>query len=40
MQQFLNKVLLTISQKNKKLGYIQGFNYIVKNMYLTGFKEK
>lgn len=39
MQRFLNQVLLAILEKNKKLGYIQGFNYIIKNMYLTGFKE-
>lgn len=40
MQNYLKNVLLRISQKYSSLGYIQGFNYIVKNMYLTGYEEE
>lgn len=37
MQNFLKNVLIRISQKYSIIGYIQGFNYIAKNMYITGF---
>ena len=36
MQDFLNRVLLNVSKKYPDVGYIQGLNYIVKTMYLTG----
>lgn len=39
MQNFLKNVLIRISQKYPIIGYIQGFNYIAKNMYMTGFEE-
>lgn len=40
MQAFLRTVLMNICQKFSNIGYIQGFNYIAKNMYLTGFDEE
>jgi|688.fasta_scaffold1411044_1 hypothetical protein len=39
MQNYLKNVLIKISHKYPTIGYIQGFNYIAKNMYLTGFEE-
>ena len=39
MQEYLNIVLNQTLKKFPKLGYIQGFNYIVKNMFMTGFTE-
>ena len=40
MQDYLNRVLLNISKKYPKVGYIQGLNYIVKTMFLTGLSEE
>jgi hypothetical protein len=40
MQAYLKNVLINISQRYPSLGYIQGFNYIVKSMYMTGFNEE
>lgn len=40
MQAFLKNTLVIISQKYPMIGYIQGFNYIAKNMFLTGFEEE
>ena len=39
MQEYLSKVLLNIMKKFPRLGYIQGFNFIGKNLFLTGFTE-
>lgn len=39
MQEYLSKVLIIICKKFPKLGYIQGFNFIGKNMFMTGFTE-
>jgi hypothetical protein len=35
MQNYLKCVLINITYKYPNLGYIQGFNYIVQNMYMT-----
>ena len=39
MQEYMNRVLTEILRRFPRLGYIQGFNCIVKNMYLTGLSE-
>ena len=40
MQDYLNRVLLNVSKKYPQVGYIQGLNYIVKTMFLTGLSEE
>lgn len=40
MQEYLKNVLINISHKYLQVGYIQGFNYIGKVMFLTGFTQK
>ena len=32
-------MLINVTKRFPKIGYIQGFNFIAKNMFMTGFTE-
>ena len=40
MKVYMKNVLYAVVHKFKKMGYVQGFHYWIKHMYLSKFSEQ